>query len=140
MPLALLGASFASLLTSAVWFTIPLYGALVGLCTSLLPKIPTTGSAKRWAVEVRPGRALFYTQLFIYFGAGSLMLLFRGTECSFLQGQLYLSSFTVKFLYLILIGLAVGLMAALPLMRSDGLQSGAMGLSYWSLAPLLIAL
>lgn len=140
MVLSCFEASFSATLATLVWFILPLYGALVGLCTSLLSKAPAAATSKQWAVEARQEQTVFHTQLFIYLGTGGLMLLFRGVECSFLQGQLYLNPLTIKFLYLMLAGLGVGLAVALPLMLSNPSQTGPLGFSYWSLAPLLAVL
>lgn len=98
------------------------------------------GSSKQGSIEGGVGLSVFNTQLSIYVGTGSLMLLFRGIESSFLQGQLYLNPITIKFLFLILTSLGVGLVVALPLMLPNLSKNGPLGFSYWSLAPLLIVL
>ena len=47
MVLACFETSFSAILTTLVWFVLPLYGALVGLCTSLLAKTPAAASFKQ---------------------------------------------------------------------------------------------
>lgn len=138
MTLSFLEADFSTFIRVVVWCFLPLYGSFLGLILPLLSRAPnlTTSRNRSWgacAIEA------YQMQLCFFFGTLVAMAAYRGHSGWVCLGQLSLTSFNVKLLFLTLFGLSA------PLVTSAvaGLgfsKAGTLGFSAWNLGPTLVSL
>ena len=139
MFLTFLDTSFASVLQITVWCLLPLYGTFLGLTTSFFSKMPSLAEHRGRGKGQSPSTQAPNVQFWFYLSALVLVTSYRGYEGGFFQGQLVLTAATSKLLFFILSALGIALGVAMAI-KSNPAKVGGLGLSVWSLGPVLATL